>query len=78
MKIGDRVIINLENPRLIEEYTMAESFYDKFNGKIGVIIDYADIDILDFEVKVKLDKSSSINCFYADELSMYKNSIRRV
>lgn len=76
MKIGDRVIINLENPRLIGEYTMSESFYDKFNGKIGVIIDYADIDILDFEVK--LDKNGSINSFYADELSMYKNSIRRV
>ena len=76
MKIGDRVIINLENPRLIEEYTMSESFYDKFNGKIGVIIDYADKDSIDFEVK--LDKNGSINLFYADELSMYKNSIRRV
>jgi len=75
MKVGDKVIINLENPRLISEYTMSESFYDKFNGKIGVIIDYADIY---FEVEVKLDKSGSINYFYADELSMYKNSIRRV
>ena len=78
MKVGDKVIINLKNPDIYYDLDYDKFYYTLFNNNKAVIIKSLNpqVDKFDFKVKI-IGKRNKIDV-YSNELSIAKNSIRRL